>query len=504
MLTVSAGLRYLAACSLAVVLSACGSGGSVPTNVAPVASAGNAQNVFAGTQVTLNGSGSTDANAGPLTYAWTLTTKPPGSTAKLSSATAVKPVFTADLAGSYVFTLVVNNGKVPSAAATITVTAAVDAVAPVANAGAAQSVPTSAAVTLDGSASSDANRDTLTFAWKLTPPAGSAATLSNATSVSPQFTPDVAGSYVASLVVNDGHLSSAASAVIITAMAADVPPVANAGTAQSVTRNVTVTLNGSASSDSNGASLSYTWSFTSVPTGSTATLSATNVVSPTFTPNLTGVYVAQLIVNDGQLNSTPITVTITALPIVTSADLIINGSFEQGLASWQQGTYITPGGGGTCSYNATTAPGTETLTGATGFPATDGTMIALGSVASTAGGGPDISCTLYQTVQVPAGTTSLTLTFDRAATDASDSTCMNVGAFAAFTTDGSVPGLGNGTIVDGCVSPTGSPMQHVSLTLPSNALTATSLTIGLVNGADVAGHEVLGYDNVHLIDVSSN
>lgn len=86
-------------------------------NVAPVANTGTVQNVYTGTVVTLDGSGSSDANGDLLTYSWAFTSKPIGSSATLSSATTVKPTFTADVAGTYVFNLVVNDGKVNSSTA---------------------------------------------------------------------------------------------------------------------------------------------------------------------------------------------------------------------------------------------------------------------------------------------------------------------------------------------------------------------------------------------------
>lgn len=90
--------------------------------------------------------------------------------------------------------------------------------APTADAGTSQSVVTGATVTLDGSKSSDADGDKLTYAWTLTSkPAGSAATLTGLTSPNPTFVADVTGDYVASLVVSDGNLDSAASTVTITA-----------------------------------------------------------------------------------------------------------------------------------------------------------------------------------------------------------------------------------------------------------------------------------------------
>ena len=58
-----------------------GAGCSTP-NTAPVANAGVTQNVTAGTLVTLDGSGSRDANNQSLTYLWQMTAVPAGSLAK--------------------------------------------------------------------------------------------------------------------------------------------------------------------------------------------------------------------------------------------------------------------------------------------------------------------------------------------------------------------------------------------------------------------------------------
>ena len=200
-----------------MVLSA--NAGNIPngtTNVIPIANAGTTQNVVVGTLVTLDGSGSSDAKGDLLTYNWSLTSKPNGSSASLSNSTTVKPRFSADIDGTYVFGLVVNDGKVDSAAATVTVTASVANAAPVANAGKTQSVVIGTLVTLDGSGSSDANGDLLTFSWTFTSkPTGSSATLSSSTAIKPTFTADVIGTYVLNLVVSDGKVNSAPATVSI-------------------------------------------------------------------------------------------------------------------------------------------------------------------------------------------------------------------------------------------------------------------------------------------------
>ena len=96
--------------------------------------------------------------------------------------------------------------------------------APVANAGAAKTVATGAAVALDGSASSDPDGDALTFSWALQRPATSAAALTGATTSKPGFVADVAGSYVATLTVNDGKVTASASVTITAQASTPTPP----------------------------------------------------------------------------------------------------------------------------------------------------------------------------------------------------------------------------------------------------------------------------------------
>lgn len=121
--------RLLAIIMFTVLLGACGGGGgggatdsATPApivNTAPVASAGAAQSVVTNAVVTLDGSKSSDVNGDPLSYAWTITGKPAGSTVALTNATSAKPTFTADVAGVYTATLVVNDGKLNSSSASI-------------------------------------------------------------------------------------------------------------------------------------------------------------------------------------------------------------------------------------------------------------------------------------------------------------------------------------------------------------------------------------------------
>lgn len=192
---------------------------------------------------------------------------------------------------------------------------------PVASAGGDQTVTAGETVTLDGSASSDADGDALSFGWSfLSVPPGSTAVLSNPAAVMPTFVADVAGQYAAQLVVNDGEVDSAPDDVVVITEPGNTPPVADAGDDQTVLLGDTVQLDGSGSSDVDGDPLAFHWSLVAAPAGSAAVLSDTAAVNPTFVADLPGDYVVQLVVDDGQENSPPDTVTVTTANTPPVAD----------------------------------------------------------------------------------------------------------------------------------------------------------------------------------------
>ena len=278
-------------------------------NTKPVANAGTSRSVAIGSLVQLNGSGSTDVDGDPLTYKWSLLSIPAGSTAVLSSTSIVNPTFTANLPGTYVAQLIVNDGTIDSDPSTVTLTTN-SAQAPTANAGANQTVVHGSTVTLAGSGTDPQNLP-LTYTWSLiTRPAGSTALLPNPTNPTITFGVDKPGTYVAQLIVSNGTLSSAPSTVTITTT--NTLPVANAGPNQATAIGTTVALDGGASFDADSDPLSYSWTFSSKPAGSSSALLAATSRTPTFFADVAGSYVVQLIVNDGFGNSDPKTVTITA------------------------------------------------------------------------------------------------------------------------------------------------------------------------------------------------
>jgi hypothetical protein len=310
-----------------------------PTDSPPLAVAGFDQSVLAGATVTLDGSFSRDPDGKPLTYLWTLRNKPAGSAATLSSSTAVLPTFVADKAGVYVASLKVNDGGNDSTLAFVTISTAEVNAAPVANAGTTQNVGLGSTVTLDGSFSSDANRDPLVFTWKFESiPTGSSAALSSTAAVRPTFTADKAGSYVASLTVTDGRLISNFATVTVIASGTNSAPTARISAMAPVAMGKTVTLDGSTSADPDRDPLSYKWVLISQPPGSSEALSSTTTTKPTLTASTAGNYVASLVVSDGTVSSDYafITLTVMAPPlakaVVTDGTTPITGNIATGTA----------------------------------------------------------------------------------------------------------------------------------------------------------------------------
>jgi len=186
------------------------------TNRNPVADAGPDQTVNVNDTVNLDGSGSTDPDGDTLTYQWSFSSRPAGSFASLSDTTAIFPSFAPDEIGDYVVQLIVNDGTTDSDPDTVTISTMNSK--PIADAGPDQTVNVNNTVNLDGSGSTDADGDALTYQWSfLSLPAQSSTNLSNSNSLFCTFTPDEQGDYIIQLIVNDGAIDSDPDTITITA-----------------------------------------------------------------------------------------------------------------------------------------------------------------------------------------------------------------------------------------------------------------------------------------------
>ncbi len=177
------------------------------TGTVPIANAGPPQNVYPGSKVapskvTLDGSASSEPKGAPLTYLWTLTSKPLDSDAVITSpASAVTNIWT-DVPGIYLASLVVSNGTVSSAPSTVVITA-INIPPPVASPGGNQNVGVFSVVTLNGSQSNDPTGIALaSYQWTLiSAPAGANTSISNSSAAVAQFVPNAIGDYIFELQV---------------------------------------------------------------------------------------------------------------------------------------------------------------------------------------------------------------------------------------------------------------------------------------------------------------
>jgi hypothetical protein len=157
-------------------------------NSKPLANPGFDQSVLLNALVALDGTASSDSDDDPLTYRWSFVSKPADSLANLSDTNVPAPVFTADKSGSYVLELVVNDGQLDSLPAAITISTVNSR--PVADAGPDQTA-SQGLVLLDGTHSTDADGDPLTYQWSLlSKPAESQAGLNDPASGQAQFSAD--------------------------------------------------------------------------------------------------------------------------------------------------------------------------------------------------------------------------------------------------------------------------------------------------------------------------
>ena len=165
------------------------------------------------TEITLDGSASSDPDDDQITYAWS---QPSGQSISLSSTNSASTTFTTTEPGAYTFTLTVDDGELDdSAEVTLEISQAnraPSAIISIAPDPASQTLTTETEITLDGSDSSDPDDDELTYTWSQ--PSDQSIDLSSINSISNTFTAASAGTYTFGLNLSDGELEDYAEAVI--------------------------------------------------------------------------------------------------------------------------------------------------------------------------------------------------------------------------------------------------------------------------------------------------
>lgn len=287
------------------------------------------QGVLLGATVTLDGSSSIPPTGVPtseLSYQWKLTAQPTDSTTALSGAASAKATFTADKVGIYRATLVVSHGDQASPAVEATVTVNTANSAPVISLNVPSTAVRGDTITLDGSASSDPDGDKLSYRWSFprvvanssNPPIpyGSRTTISNANSARAQLVPDAVGTYYIDFTVYDDSVATTQRVTINVTKPAGVPnsaPVAVIGTGNAALEyelGAYAAPNGTRSYDIDGDARTYKWTWWNTATPNDRKSGGT-LYAATVGAQPAGTYQAELIVNDGQTDSAPVTETFT-------------------------------------------------------------------------------------------------------------------------------------------------------------------------------------------------
>ncbi len=227
-----------------------------------------------------------------------------------------------DFHGGDSFTYVLtDNTEKTSKPATVTIEI-IDA--PIANAGDDQTVHQGEVVMLMGSGSTTGNADPiLIYDWSFTSkPDGSQAVLDNPVAANPTFIADVAGDYRVALVVTDTDTGNASAPNEVVISTNNTAPVADAGADhQATSLGELVNLDGAGSYDDDGDAITYAWSLSQQPDGSTATLVDNGSATPSITIDAYGDYVITLQVFDALGGASELdTVTVSTLNLAPVAD----------------------------------------------------------------------------------------------------------------------------------------------------------------------------------------
>jgi PKD domain/Secretion system C-terminal sorting domain len=290
-------------------------------NLPPNANAGADQTItLPANSVNVDGSASKDQDNGGLisSYAWSQSSGP--STATIATSTKATTTISGLQLGTYVFKLVVTDasGATASDSLVVTVKAAAN-LPPIANAGADQTITLPVnSVNADGSASKDQDNGGLISSYAWSQSSGpSSATIGTATKATTAISGLVQGTYIFKLVVTDASGATASDSLVVTVKAAaNIPPVANAGTSKSITLPVnSVNLDGSLSTDADGTITSYSWAQISGP----STSSIANATSAQTAVNnlIAGLYTFELTVTDnaGAISKAQVKITVSSAGI---------------------------------------------------------------------------------------------------------------------------------------------------------------------------------------------
>ena len=448
-------------------------------------------------------SSASDSDGFISTYAWSITAKPTGSSASLSSTSVSNPTLTVDLAGSYTVQLIVtdNNGRQSTAVTRqITVNANPAPIISSFTGTTPVTISSDIASTFLSVSATDPNSQPLTYSFSQTSPAtplativpgsgpsANTATVSGMTVPSSSSTTPSSRTYTFKVDVSDGtNTTSQTTNVVVNSSSPTINSLNNVtdtykGSSQSITIG-----SGASVADPDGGSVTTQWSYVS-GAGSTPTINSPTSLNTTVTGfSVAGTYTFRLRVtdNEGTYTEQNITVTLNAAitPTVaftsTAAVVVANGTTSYS----GFGARITNAStSGPCNLTFSISPSGPTIANTTYSNITSNTLIYSTGIISnlTPGTTYTISATATNPSTSATASTSTNPTLRRNALPStpaiSGSTTGSSGTKLTYTITG-----GSATDSDGSIT------NYVWSTTPSTSTISpnNTSTVGITFNAD--------------------
>lgn len=242
-----------------------------------------------------------------LKYHWHVLEQPRGSALSYPVSSTNHITFIPRVAGDYLLELVIKNANDSFMPLQLHYHVVPAIERPSASVSARQMALVGQPVKIDSAITSDPGNEALTYFWTLDRPDGSCAELDSPRSLTPGFTPDIAGTYTAQLIVNDGQANSIPARAAWIARPVPIrDPIAHQGEDQYLYAGESVLLDGQKSHELPADGVNYRWVIAQKPPGSQAKLEGVSQARPLFTPDVDGSYIIELTVSDGETRLTPI------------------------------------------------------------------------------------------------------------------------------------------------------------------------------------------------------
>ena len=294
-------------------------------NTAPTVDAGDDTGAAVGRFFRFNPTGD-DEDGDILTWAWTMTNSPGGSSAELRLADTRMAVFVPDVVGAYAFLVTVSDEEASSVSDSITITArnppsvglvADGRVLDLSMGDPVFSVLPARALEFDAETSTVAPGREIDCQWAVAAPAdvsyelggGKTSTLTfTSANAAPMLGATVVGTYTLTVTVgDDGRTEESVLNDFTTSQEVKVhvrfPPVIRVVAPSSVQVGEEATLDASMSEVGPGGVASFLWSIESAPAGSVAELTDTATATTFLTPDVPGLYEVSLVLDDGTFMS---------------------------------------------------------------------------------------------------------------------------------------------------------------------------------------------------------